>query len=229
MSILLRPLYAKAAFMRPDLEEETGKIGFAVQEAMREVCRRTFLARASVALTAAAAAHSVPITMPAGNSLLKVHRASFLETGSTDPAIVLGPANYTQIEDVTKDVGVPRVFAQKGSILYLWPSTEVGGTVTIEYSYVPLSDVDEVPLPEMAITAIEARAESMILRVPDPKAGSSTGADGRSYQSRGYQSLEHARVRERDFHACLGNLKWISDYGEGGDVLMVASLFPGAP
>jgi hypothetical protein len=89
---------------------------------------------------------------------------------------------------------------------------DVSGTLVVTYSFVPTVEVGSINLPELAVTAIEARAESMLLRIPG-----------------GCQNLAHALDRDRDFHRCISNLKSISIYGETGDLVMVSANFPGAP
>lgn len=218
MGVLLRPLYAKVSFMRPDLEE-TSKIGFAVQEAMREVCRRTFLARKSITSALEAGASSITITQMQSWNLLKVHQVKFTDADGEDH--LLAPKDSETMKALTGDSeGIPAYYSQQGQFLMLYPAAEEAGTLTMEVSYVPTEDVEEAPLPEIAVTAIEARAESMLLRLPD----ANPAKDGARYQS-----LGHARERERDFHLTIGNLKAISLYGEVGDVETMIDPFPGAP
>ncbi len=213
MGILLRPLYAKVAFMRPDLEE-TAKIGFAVQEAMREVCRRTFLARTGMDVTVVAAASSAAITQDAAKSVLLVHRADWVDgSGNVTP---LTPASFTFMQGRPASPGVPKWYAQQGMMIQFWPATASGGTLRLNLSYVPVTDVEEAALPELTVTAIEAKAESMLLRVPNPPGGPN------------YQNLQFATERDQDFGRCIGNLKAISFYGEVGDLIASPEPFPGA-
>ena len=113
--------------------------------------------------------------------------------------------------------GTPKWYAQQGQMLQFWPSALSQGTLRLNLSYVPAQEVDEAPLPELAITAIEARAEAMVLRIPSPPGGPN------------YQNLQHALEREQDFHRSIGNLKAISFYGEVGDLIAAPEPFPGVP
>ena len=214
MSILLRPLYAKASLMRPDLEG-SAQVGFVVQEAVREVCRRTFLARDVVPLTVTAGGGSLTLLLPASQRLLKIHRVDYAEAGGDYVPLVSATLNF--LEGRTASPGKPRWYAQAGQVLHLWPKSGAGGTARVHISYVPGEELDEAPLPELAVTAIEAKAESLLLRVPHKPGGPE------------YQNLQMAAMRDKEFHACIGNLKSISFYGETGELVLEPEPFPGAP
>lgn len=209
MAINLRNLYAKAAFMRPDVE--VARVGFAVQEGVREVCRRTSLARATATVTLDLGGNTLALSLTDAN-LLSVHRVTFLETGATT-ATELSPTTFKDLEGQDATTSAPVYYAQQGDTLQVYPATDTGGTATVYYSYVPTTELDSVDLPETAVTAIEAKAEAMLLRLPGEP----------------YQNMGMAQERERDFHRAINNLKAIAFYGETGDVITVSASVPGAP
>ena len=214
MSILLRPLYAKVSLMRPDLEGAS-QVGFVIQEAVREVCRRTFLARDVISITVPANGVSLTISLPNSRNLLKVHRVDFMEASGLYKPMVAATLSF--LEGRVAGGSSPRWYAQAGQMLHLWPKSTAGGTARVHVSYVPGEELDEAPLPELAVTAIEARAESLLLRVPHKPGGPE------------YQNLQMAAGRDKDYHSCIGNLKAISFYGETGELMLEPEPFPGAP
>jgi len=215
MAVSLRSLYGRVAFLRPDLEE-TAKIGFAIQEAVRDVCRRTFLARGTLTLTIPIGGAEAPLALPPGQGLLIIHRVDHSETGG-DGFRTLGAASYSLLDSAGNTPGQPIFYSQQGGVLTLSPPSRSGGTTKVFYSYAPTTTVDTIDLPEAATLAISALAESLVLRVPSKPGGPN------------YQDLGHAKERENDFHRAIGNLKAISFYGEVGEIVVHPEPFPGAP
>lgn len=211
--IELRPLYAKAALLRPDLEG-SAHVGFAIQEAVREVCRRTALARETLsAVTLTAGSDSPTVTLTTGRNLLEVVAVDLRDAVDVTKFTTLESTAYAELEPHRNaSSGTPRYWAQKGSQLMVWPKATASSTLKVEVAYVPTAEVDSIDLPEQAVTAIEAKAEAMLAKVPGT-----------------HQNLQYSQVREGDYRRSIGHLRSLSTYGTTGDYGMKVRRYPGAP
>lgn len=216
MSIDLRKLRQRIAFHRPDFDP-TAQIEVATQEAMKDVCRRTFLLRTTVTLDVEA--DDANVTIPAINNgeLLLVHRARFM-WNSTEDWKELDATQIHLLRTQQIDSGTPRYFVQERDTIHMAPIPDVAGVLVVQYSWVPTTAVDTVDLPDIAAIAIALKAESDVLIYPpsDP-----TQVDLRN--------ANRSAQKEREYQASIGNLKAISLYGESGAVIKNPEIYPGAP
>lgn len=159
--MLVRSLYAYVGLGRPDLPEAF--FGRALQEAIREVARRTFCLRTTLPVTIPAGGQSVSLDVPAGQSFLRVHRVT-----SADGTVVLQPASLPDVQN-SQTVGLPRFWQASRATLYVAPiPTVTDGDVALlaEVSWVPTADLADVAMPDSAIPAITGLAEGRILAFP---------------------------------------------------------------
>jgi hypothetical protein len=211
MAFDVRPLRAKIGLARPDLER-TAQLRFCVDEAVRDVCRRTFLARYThTAIPLSSGNPFVSYDIGAANNILKVHRLDMLnvETNKYEP---LRPESYMVMAGHPDEngEGTPWGWSQQGDTVRVYPIPIENRTLRLEASYVPTDEPDSAPLPELAVMAVEARAEALALAIP--------GA---------FQDKVEARSKEMYYRRCIGALKDVGDRGEVGEVKVYAPRIPG--
>jgi hypothetical protein len=225
MSIEIRPLLMKVAWQRPDLGLD-GRLWYALQEAVRDVCRRTRLARVTTENTLTANTNNlVPAiltedeqdaTPQPQRKRLRYHRVEVQsltdDTLWTD--LIEAPATDVEaFQNLRWGTGAtPRNFAQRGDTLLVWPKCSVDRVLRVTTSYVPQDELDTAPLPELAVPAVEAAARSMVLLLP---------GSGRDPQA--------ASEAEEEMHRCMPELRSFADDGESGPPVLRVRRFPGAP
>lgn len=202
--INVRPLYEKVALMRPDMDSNADIINYCIQEAVRETCRRTFLMREIVSQAVLASAKTGTITLTTGRSALKLHRMDILTPPNTTTTH-LYPVTFQEMIGLPAEnaTGVPLQYAQRGPTFYLYVQPKVDSTLTYECSWVPTTDVETIELPESSMTAVEAKATSMLLKYGGPM-----------------RNLPESRELERDYRRAIGALRSISELGEVGEITM---------
>lgn len=215
MTVDLRSLYARVSIARGDVDG--ARIGWCIQEAVREVCRRTRLAR--VELTGVSTAGSgtytpdLSVPFPSGAALLTVHRLRTRKTGTTDAYVDAAPIPATGAWGTTEESGTttssPAYFTQRGNTVHLYRAPSVDFDVMAEVSFVPgnaywepippstAGSTSFVSLPEEAVNAIEAKAEHLLLRLPGPERDPAT-----------------AQMRDRDYRNAIGPLIALAYTGE---------------
>lgn len=203
-TIQVRSLDAKVALLRPDLGV-SAVIGFALQQAVKEVARATSILK-EVTVNQAVTSQSFEPMLGEGHNLLKV-----MWVEKRDPSTLkwgrLGVVNEAMVAGLYQypDTGEPHSFSQSGGTVKLYPAPKAAITVRCQCSFVPSVDVDEVDVPEEAVQAIEAKAQSILLRLP---------GEGRD--------IPTASQFEIDYRASIGRLRHLAYFGDSGVISMVA-------
>jgi len=202
--IQVRSLDAKVALMRPDLGMSAA-IGFALQQAVKEVARATSILKEATASQSVASPTFTP-TLTAGRNLLKV-----MWVEKQDPTTMewgrLALVNEGMMAGRYRDpdTGDPHSFSQSGGTVRLYPAPKVATTVRCQCSFVPSMDIEEIDVPEEAVQAIEAKAQSILLRLP---------GEGRD--------IPTANLNETDYRGAIGKLRTLAFWGDSGCITMVA-------
>lgn len=213
MAFDVRPLLAKIGMYRPDLDMATAKLRYCLDEAVRETCRRTFLAREVVAATLTAGNRTLTPTLTAGRNLLRVHRLDFLDADSGEYILVQDASYYAMrgnSMEISSTGTSPSYWSQQGSTIRIYPGLVANQDLQLECSYVPTNEPDEAPLPELAVGAVEAKATELAMLLPGPDRDPKL-------------AMLHADRYKRN----LGNLKAIGDFGEVGEVMAYIPPIPG--
>ena len=210
MASQIRLLFGTIGTLRPDLPK--AQINLSLQEAVKDVCRRTFLLRQTLQYSITANTNSVLAASTLG-SFLKIHDVIWKSGTDTDWSVPLIEDSFVvAAEDgLWKKTGLaPKNFSQQNGTLILYPTPVVGGVIQVVISYAPSvgTDIVNIPLPEAAITAIQLKAEAYASRMPGQ-----------------YMNLQFSLDREKEFKRCLNNLKATSLFGDGGEV-MARNLYP---
>lgn len=169
MAFTVRSLLPKVQVFRKDLEEERSI--FAIQEAVRKVCRMTAYAQTVVSATTTSTSPLVDL-----NSLVtvgSVYRVQLVRL--LDPNLnaykVLYEYNATVIDSRETfrnyATGFPSGWDYRGNgSLEIFPTPDKAYTLEVTVSYIPSVEVDTIPLPEEAEEAIIAGAQAFILMQP---------------------------------------------------------------
>lgn len=169
MALTVRSLLPKVLPFRKDLLEDDAI--YAIQEAVRKICRQTQYAQVTVSASTVAGASTVNLSsLVTVGSVLRVMRVRRLDT-VINAYRVLDPVNFEEVNDLTRyrdnDEGVPYYWTQKsGSIIELYPKPDAIYTLEVATSYVPEGEIDTIPLPDEAEDAIVAGALASILMKP---------------------------------------------------------------
>ena len=141
MSLTVSGLIPKVNVFRKDLEKERSI--YAIQEAVRKVCRQTMLAQ-EVLVNVSAGTTEVTLTPTTGYSINRVHKVELLDTQGNFR--VLGEANQVRIDgtDSLQDAvnGVPSVYTYVGNAkihLYPSPAAVTVGALVIGKTYTILT------------------------------------------------------------------------------------------
>jgi hypothetical protein len=176
MTIQLRPLLGIYQPLRPELRRSV--IEFWVQEAFREVARRSMLIRELVAFNTTANTNGYPLAVSSGNAPIQVHSAYIMGPNETtyaplyeavaDPGAPIEAAVPT---DSNTPGGYPNKYCQVGDTVYFDPCPDTNiYQIKLNVSTMPLRDptLQSVNLPEIASKAIELLAAAYILKLPGP-------------------------------------------------------------
>lgn len=206
MAFDLRPLYATVGLGRSDVDPAV--IGYCLQRAMRDVCRKSELARNTYEYTFTASNNSISISVANGNPIRVV--SAFWKGSLDTDYTTLYPKNLleSQTNEYWKLTGKPEAFSEQGPVVILYPTPTTAGTLRLAVAYVPTTDLDTAPLPDAAIEALEARAEALLWKVMGPG-----------------QNLQMALTKDHEYRRALAHLKSLSIFGEVGPLQMVAPKF----
>lgn len=213
MAFDVTPLQAQLLLFRPDLENRTARLRYCLDEAVREVCRRTFLARETITTTLTAGDRTLTPTLTTGRNLLKVHRLDFQDP-TTSEWILVSEFSFKAMQGDSREINsngdTPSGWSQQGGTVRIYPGLTANMDLRLECSYVPTDGPDLAPLPEIAAQAVTEKALCLALLVPGPD-----------------RDPRHAADRNSQYHRHLGNLKAIGDFGEGGEVMAYIPPIPG--
>lgn len=170
MAFDVRSLLPKVHPFRKDLEEE--RAIFAIQEAVRRVCRTTEYAQAVVSVVSVAATPTISLTsaMSSYGDVLRVELIRLYDT-RLSAYKVLYPYNQTLIDAQESyrnyAQGWPTGWTYKGSnTIEIFPTPDIVYTFEVTASYVPTAEITTIPLPQEAEDAIVAWAQSFLLMQP---------------------------------------------------------------
>ena len=170
MAFTVRSLLPKVQVFRKDLEEERSL--FAIQEAVRKVCRNTGYAQAVVSVTSTPATPTISLTSAMTNygDVYRVELIRLLDT-KLNSYKVLYPYNQTLIDaqEAYRNYaqGWPTGWSYKGSsVVEIYPTPDISYTFEVTASYVPTGEITTIPLPQEAEDAIVAWAQYFILMQP---------------------------------------------------------------
>ena len=168
MALTVRSLLPKVLPFRKDLLEDDAI--FAIQEAVRKICRQTQYAQSIVSASTVAHTATVNISsLVTTGTVLRVHRVRRLDT-TISAYRTLEPVNFedaatTRYRDYNE--GAPDWWTYKGgSILELYPKPDTIYMLEVTVSYVPDTEIDTIPLPDEAEDAIVAGALASLLLRP---------------------------------------------------------------
>jgi len=170
MSFTVRSLLAKVRPFRKDLSED--ECNYAIKEAVRKTCRMTGYAQAVVSVTSTINTPTVNIasSLATLGTPYRVHLVRLLDT-DLNAYKTLYEYNRTVIDAREPyrnySTGYPSGWAYNGNgEIEIYPTPDKDYTFEVTASYVPVDDVETIPLPEEAEEAIVAGALSMILMYP---------------------------------------------------------------
>lgn len=218
MSIEVRPIYSRLALIRPDLASfNAAQLNFIIQEAIREVCRRTWLARETATQQITDGTQGWAPTLTAGRSLVAIHWIGCKLPSETE-YLRLEPASFVMaerddsVENMAK--GRPTTFSQQGDTFKVYPPPDATYDIKIKASYTPTmgQEVTSIALPEYAFDALVLLAESMAYRVPGSGQDKSMGL-----------------LREKAANGRLGSLRALALGGESAQAPVTFYKFPGVP
>ena len=199
MAFEIRPIVTQVGLPRSD-DVDTGMLVFCVQEAVRETCRRTYLAQVTQSYSVTAATNAITVALPADKGFARVMRALWLGATMTD---------YRQLKEDTFNEaltdrlwigsGSPTLFSQQNGVVLIYRTPNEAGTLRLVSAYVPITDFTTAPLPEQAVRAVVKKAGALVMSIPGPN-----------------QNLQMAITLDREFDRVIGGLRALAFVGEGG-------------
>lgn len=170
MSFTVRSLLAKVRPFRKDLSED--ECNYAIKETVRKVCRQTGYAQSTFQVSTTALSPTVDIksALASLGTPYRVHLVRLLDT-NLNAYKMLYEYNRTVIDSREAyrnyATGWPSGWAYNGNgICEIYPTPDKIYTLEVTASYVPLDDVETIPLPAEAEEAIVAGSLSMLLMLP---------------------------------------------------------------
>ena len=203
MSFTVRSLLAKVRPFRKDLSED--ECNYAIKETVRRVCRQTGFAQSTFTVSTVANTPTVEINtaLTTIGTPYRVHLVRLFDT-NLSAYKMLYEYNRTTIDAREAyrnySTGWPSGWAYHGNgVLDIYPTPDKAYTLEITASYVPLDDVEAIPLPSEAEEAIVAGSLSMVLMLPGTN-----------------QNLQLAKDREVLYNRELDFLKAAALLGQSG-------------
>ncbi len=120
------------------------------------------------------------------------------------------PTDYLWNNQSQEDFSFPTCWTQEGNTVDFYPRLQCDTAIEVVLSYIPVGEIDTIPLPAESEDAIVAGALAEILSLPGSE-----------------QNLKLALIRENEFKKGLANLRSLTMTGYGGSAYAILGNFTG--
>lgn len=192
MAFTVRSLLPKVQPFRKDLEEE--RAIFAIQEAVRKVCRQTGYAQATHTVSSIALTPTIDLSTAFTEG--DIHEIMLVRLYDTKLSAykALFPYNRTLIDAMEAyrnySTGWPTGWSfNGGNVLEIYPTPDIIYDFEVTAAVIPTGEIDTIPLPVEAEDAVVAWAQFFLLMQPGPGQNLALSKDREIFHNREMDAL----------------------------------------